>query len=238
VFLGGTAYVIVTLVGPQFGTTDVVGLYRIDGPNSYTVIADLGQFTLDWNMKFPPDFDAFIEMGVFYSIETYRGAFLITDGHFNRVLQVTREGEISVMKQFDNIVPTGLETRGFRIFMTQAGPTPHLPEDGKLVSFGPRFPQVRTVASGARLLVDVEFNRGRSLFVLSQGEWDGVMEGSPAILNDGSLLRVKRDGSFETIADGLDRPTSMEFIWNTAYIVTLSGEVWTVKNAACPPFGF
>ena len=34
-FLGGTAYAIVTLVGPEFGTDDVVGIYRIDGPDSY-----------------------------------------------------------------------------------------------------------------------------------------------------------------------------------------------------------
>lgn len=31
---------------------------------------------------------------------------------------------------------------------------------------------------------------------------------------------------------GLDRPTSLEFIGSTAYIVTLDGEVWTVKWVA------
>ena len=30
-FLGGTAYVLVTLVGPDVGGSDVVGIYRVDG---------------------------------------------------------------------------------------------------------------------------------------------------------------------------------------------------------------
>ena len=37
--------------------------------------------------------------------------------------------------------------------------------------------------------------------------------------------------------DGLDRPTSVEMINNTAYVVTLGGEVWRVDNIAGPPFG-
>jgi hypothetical protein len=34
-------------------------------------------------------------------------------------------------------------------------------------------------------------------------------------------VEVKGDGTFSVVADGLDRPTSMEFIGNTAYIVSL-----------------
>ena len=68
-FLDGTAYAIVTLVGPEFGTDDVVGIYRIDGPDSYTVIADIGAFSL----ANPPNTDFFVGTGVQYSIETYRG---------------------------------------------------------------------------------------------------------------------------------------------------------------------
>ncbi len=45
-FLGGTAYALVTLVGPDVGGSDVVGIYRIDGPDSFTVIADIGAFSI------------------------------------------------------------------------------------------------------------------------------------------------------------------------------------------------
>jgi hypothetical protein len=37
-FIGHTAYVLVTLVGPDVGGSDVVGIYRVDGPDSFTVM--------------------------------------------------------------------------------------------------------------------------------------------------------------------------------------------------------
>jgi len=231
-FLGGTAYALVTLVGPDVGGSDVVGIYRIDGPNSFTIIADIGAFSL----ANPPNTDFFVPTGVQYAIQTYRGAFLVADGHHNRVLHVTRDGEITEFKTFGNIVPTGLALSGNTVYMAEAGPVPHLPEDGKVVSFGPNSPTVTSLASGAPLVVDVEFNRGRTLFALSQGVWDGVQEGSPAEPNTGSLVRVNADGTFTVITDGLDRPTSLEFINNTAYIVTLTGEIWTIADVAGPPF--
>ena len=45
-FIGKTAYVLVTLVGPDVGGSDVVGIYRVDGPDSFTVVADIGAFAL------------------------------------------------------------------------------------------------------------------------------------------------------------------------------------------------
>ena len=232
-FLDGSAYAIVTLVGPQVGTNDLVGIYRIDGPDSYTVVADIGAFAL----ANPPNTPFFVLTGVQYSIETYRSAFLVTDGHHNRVLHVTRDGEVTEIKTFGNIVPTGLAVSGNTIYMAHAGPIPHLPENGKVLSFSPNSPTVTTVASGARLVVDVELGRGQTLFALSQGIWDGVAEGSPALPNTGSLVRVNADGTFTTVTTGLDRPTSLEFIGTTAYVVTLAGEIWTIEDVAGPPFG-
>jgi len=211
----------------------VVGIYRIDGTNSFTVIADIGAFSI----ANPPNTDFFVPTGVQYSFQSYRGGFLVADGHHNRVLFVTLDGVISEIKTFGNIVPTGLAIWGNTVYMSEAGPVPHNPEDGKIVSFSPNSSGITNVASGAPLLVDVEFNRGRTLFALSQGEWNGVEEGSPAFPGTGSLVRVNEDGTFTTIAEGLNIPTSLEFISNTAYIVTLTGEVWTVENVASPPFG-
>ncbi len=236
-FIGGTAYALVTLVDDPnlFPTGQVNGIYRIDGPNSYTIIADIGAF----NLANPPTgFNFDVSTGVSYSIQTYRGGFLVTDGHLNRVLHVTTDGKITVFREFGNIVPTGLAVRGDLVYMSEAGPVPHLPENGKVVSFSLNSPTVTNVASGAPLLVDVEFGRGEELFALSQGVFGGGDPGSPALPNTGSLLRVNADGTFSVIADELDRPTSLEIIGNTAYIVTLGGEIWTIDNidCVCPPF--
>ena len=87
------------------------------------------------------------------------------------MLRVTLDGEITELIAFGNIVPTGLAVSGNTVYMAEAGPVPHLPEDGKVVSFGPKSPTATEVASGASLLVDVEFGRGRTLYALSQGDF-------------------------------------------------------------------
>ena len=191
-------YALVTLVGPDVGGSDVVGIYRIDGPDSFTVVADIGAFAL----SNPPTTPFDVPTGVQYTLETYRGGFLVTDGHHNRVYQVALDGDVSELIQFGNIVPTGLETSGNTIYMAEAGPVPHLPADGKVVSFKPKSPNVTEVASGAPLLVDVEFGRGRDLFALSQGEFCGGPAGAPAAPNKGSLVKVKGNGKFDLVVDG------------------------------------
>jgi hypothetical protein len=50
-------------------------------------------------------------------------------------------------------------------------------------------------------------------------------------------VQVEPDGTFSVLTEGLDRPTSLEIIDNTAYVVTLGGEVWKVEHIAGPPFG-
>jgi hypothetical protein len=232
-FIGGTAYVLVTLVGSDVGGTDTVGIYRVDGPSSFTVIADIGEFAL----LNPPETDFFVPTGVQHSLEAWRGGFLVTDGHHNRVLRVTLDGEITELIAFGNTVPTGLAATGNTIYVAMAGPVPHLPEDGRVVAFGSKPSTVTEIASGARLVVDVEFGRGRTLFALSQGIWDGVAEGSPALPNTGALVRVTANTTFTVITEGLDRPTSLEILGNTAYIVTLGGEIWMIDGVASPPYG-
>jgi sugar lactone lactonase YvrE len=235
VFTGGKAYALVSLVDDvTFPTGQVNGIYRIDGPNSFKVIADLGAFNVAHQ---PTGFFIDVATGVSYSINTYHGGFLVADGHLNRLLHVTLDGEITVVHQFTNIVPTGLAVKDNLIFLSQAGPVPHRPADGKVLALSDgKIPTVTEVAAGAPLLVDVEFGRGQSLFALSQGAYSGRVEGSPALPNTGSLVRVNAGGTFSAVATKLNIPTSLEIIGNTAYIVTLEGEVWTVDNIAGPPF--
>ena len=114
--------------------------------------------------------------------------------------------------------------------MAEAGPVPHLPEDGKVVAFRPKSTSVREVASGSPLLVDVEFGRGHRLYALSQGVGSGGPEGAPALPSTGALVKVNRDGTFTVVIDRLNQPTSLEFIGKTAYVVTLGGEIWKIND--------
>jgi hypothetical protein len=172
-----------------------------------------------------------VPSGVQYALQEFQGGFVVTDGHHNRVLRVTRGGDVSQMIALGNIVPTGLEVDGTTIYMGQAGPIPHLPQDGKVVSFTPTSAATE-VATGASLIVDVEFGPGCRLYALSQGIWDLPVipenEGAPASPDTGRLLRVMEDGSFASVVEGLDRPTSLEFIGKSAFVITLTGKVMRI----------
>src|SRR5438876_299888 len=98
-----TAYVLVTVVGSDLGGNSVVGIYRVDSPNHFTVIADIGA----WSIANPPDPSIPIDVptGVQFALQPYRGGFLVTDGHHNRVLRVTLAGTITEVIRFKDIVP-------------------------------------------------------------------------------------------------------------------------------------
>ena len=233
-FLGHTAYVLVTLVGPDVGGSAIDGIYRVDGPHTFTVVANIGQFAI----AHPPATPFEVPSGLQFALQPYRGGFLVTDGHHNRVYRVTLDGTVTQLIAFGNIVPTGLAVRGRTIYMAEAGPVPHLPENGKVVSFGPKpTTAVTQVASGSPLLVDVAFGRGRTLYALSQGVGSGGPPGSPALPDTGALVKVNADGTFTPVTTGLNRPTSLEFIGTTAYVVTLGGDIWKVDGVSGPPYG-
>jgi len=232
-FVRRTAYALVTIVGsnfvaPQPGDPTSVGIYRVDGPTTFTLVADIGKFSAAHLP--PPDFPIGLKTGVQFALQPFRGGFLVTDGHHNRVLRVTHDGEITTLLQLGNIVPTGLAVRGNTVDMTEAGPIPHLPENGKVVTFSLESPTTTEIAHGAPLMVDVEFGRGHDLFALSQGIGSGGPPATPAVPNTGALVSVNKDGTFTVIKGGLDRPTSLKFIGNTAYVVTFAGEVWRIKD--------
>jgi hypothetical protein len=243
-FLGHTAYALVTLVGPDVGGTSVVGLYRIEGGHQSSVVADIGA----WSIAHPPVPPFFVPSGVQYALQAWHGGFLVTDGHHNRVLDVSTSGTIRELVAFGNVVPTGLdrrasgESRGHgvadRILVAEAGPVPHDPADGRIVSISPRSTTTDEVAAGASILTDVEVcASGDAVYAISNGIYSGDPEGSPGLPDTGSLVRVNRHGGFDVVAAELDRPTSLELIDGRAYVVTYDGEIWVVPlgpGCGCP----
>jgi sugar lactone lactonase YvrE len=229
-FVGGTAYVLVTLVGPAFGQPEVVnGIYRIERDGSATAVADVGA----WSIAHPPATDFFVPSGVQYALQAFRGGLLVTDGHHNRVLRVSRHGDIRESAAFGNVVPTGLDVRGRTVIVGEAGPIPHLPEHGRVVRITSRS-RATEVASGASLIVDVEFGRNRDLYALSQGTSDlpptPENEGKPASPDTGRILWIDHRRGFVPIVEALDRPTSFELIGDRALVVTLTGKVIAIDH--------
>ena len=231
-FLDSTMYALTSMVSADVGGSAVTGVFRVED-DTCEVVADIGTWTIE-NPP-PPDFDFFVPTGVPYAMEAYRDGFLVTDGHANRVLQVTLDGEVRTVLQLGNVVPLGLDLVDRTVHVALAGPVPHLPEDGQVVSFHVRSAEPELVASGGPLLIDVEAGR-HALYALAQGDFpDGAPEGSPALPDTGQLLVADRDGGLDVVADGLDRPTSLEVLDGDAYVVTYDGEIWRIEDLpGCP----
>ena len=223
-FVDDTAYVLVTLLAPDHVGG---GIYRVDDADTFTVIADLGAFSV----AHPPPYPVDVATGLQFALLPVADGFLVSDGHHNRVLHVTLAGEVSELITFGNEVPTGLAVSGTTVYMAEAGPVPHAPATGKVISFGLDAPTAKDVASGYSLIVDVEFGPGGVLYAISQGDSPGtVPAGSPANPTSGKLLRVNDDGTFSVLVDALNLPTSLDFVGDTAFIVTLGGEVWKIDG--------
>ena len=243
-FVNGTAYALVTLVdAPDFlngiglPDTGFNGVYRIDDPTSPTLLADLGDFSR--TSPPPPLFDYFLPEGVQYALEVVAGGLLVTDGHHNRVLHVDFDGGISTVKQYGNVVPSGLDVFRGQVFLAETGAITGSPgnyeEIGEVTAFALGDPSDDgPVAGGISMAVDVQSGPGNSLYALAQGTWDPDLgpdaAGAPAEENTGQLLRINRDGSTSVLLDGINLPTSLHFAGGIAYVVTLSGDVWKVRG--------
>jgi len=246
-FAGDTAYVLVSLVGPEdlgppaFGgfSTGSNGIYRIDG-GVPTLLADLGAFSA----ANPPagTFGYFLQGGVQYAMEVVIDGFLVTDGHHNRVLHVDFNGGISVVKQYGNVVPSGLDVFRGQVFLAETGAISEIPGSpgtyqgiGEVTAFDLGDPMDDgPVAGGISMAVDVQAGPGNSLYALGQGTWPPGAgpdaAGAPALADTGQLLRIHRDGSTSVLLDGINLPTSLHFAGGIAYVVTLAGDVWKIRG--------
>jgi hypothetical protein len=241
-FRGRTAFVLVTgvsefwteLIGSSVAPASE-GIYRLDrvgsGRTRATLVADI----YAWSEAHPPRHPGFFVPGGFtYAMQPYRGGFLVTDGHHNRVLRVSLAGDISVFSDFNaNVVPTGLDRIGPAVLVGQAGPVPHVPATGRAVAlWRPGGPRVE-VADGAPLLVDVEVSR-QTVYGLAQGDWpyEGQpgKEGFPASPDTGRLMRADSHGHFRTVLPRLDRPTTFELVGNRAFVITITGKVLKITG--------
>src|SRR5438309_9155966 len=84
---------------------------------------------------------------------------IVNDGHHNRVLHVTLDGQITQLLQFGDVVPTGMARWGTRFYMSQAGPLVQGPprvEIGQVVAFDIKTLNPVEVAGGIPLPIDVE----------------------------------------------------------------------------------
>jgi hypothetical protein len=224
VFIGSTMYVLTT--------GEAAGVYRIDS-GTPVLVADIAAF----NLANPPETDPgdLIPTGNPFGIDVLNnGDFIVVDANFNRVLRVKLNGDIEVIASFGNIVPTRVQPLNGTAYVSQIGAFPHTPDSGRVSLLNLGSGALSTVASGVPYIIDVESGPGGNLFAISFGEQpegEGGEDDPPAVPFTGQLL-VVGGGAFAPIVTQLFLPTSLDFIGNSAFIVTINCQVWRVDNVS------
>lgn len=227
-FLGGQMYWLLTGSVNELGIDEWPnGVYRVTGgdDDEHDLVADISAF----NDANPVDFPDAAPGGNPFALQARGAGFIVSDGNFNRLLQVQTTGSISLLAQFDNVVPTGLEhSASGTLFNTWFSAFPHDPGDSKLVSVSVPGGNVSELAAGPAQLIDVEQAEDGTLYVLQFGDQQTDENAPPS--PTGRIYRVEDDGDLTALVDGFTMATSLHFSDDTAYVTTLLGEVWQIED--------
>lgn len=174
--------------------------------------------------------------------------FAAVDAGGNDLLKVTRRGRISTLAVFDTrevpnpfggpdvdmqAVPTSVIAGPRRsLFVSELTGFPFPPGEARIYKVRPgHAPQV--YVTGLTNVTDLAWHRGH-LYVVQIAD-EGLLAAGDG-LPMGSLVRIERDGSKETVVDNLPAPYGVAVKGNSAYVTTCSvcaggGEVLKVSLA-------
>jgi sugar lactone lactonase YvrE len=247
-FIGDQLYYLQTHGGDDYGAPDTpTGVYRVNDNGSTDLIADIGQFNFDNPVQDILDLPATggaeqadVEPGGNpYAMIVRNGAFLVTDGNQNQVMEVTTDGDVSRIAELSgHPVSTGIASQSSGpLYVGALGTFPFNAEDGLVYQVGYPSGSTSVYASGFSSVTDVEYGPG-GLYAVTFGDQAAAPDGPPWDPFTGKILRVNTDGSMTPIVDGLTFSTFVAFAGDTAYVSNNSlsipdvfeGEIVKIEN--------
>jgi hypothetical protein len=227
-WLNGNFYALLAGGGCSHGSVDVPNSVVSVNPKtgSWKVIANLSGFMATHPVKFPNAGD-FEPDGDFYSMTVYNNRLYAVEANRGQILSVGTDGSIGSVMDVSytqgHIVPTSITARNGQLYIGNLNIFPIAPQSSRILTIG--FPQCGQVSApglddvgqmnklhvlnskaGFTTIVGSEFGPDGLLYVLELSDAAGYPSGGM-----GKVVRVKADGSIETVASGLTVPTAMTF---------------------------
>ena len=227
-FVDGTLYALLAGAGCSHGVADVPNaLVSVNlQNNTWKIVSNLSKFIQTHMVKYP-NADDFEPDGTFYSMIPFNNRLYAVEPNHGQILSLGTDGSIGsvmdVSASEGHIVPTAITTKNGQIYL---GNLSIFPAEGFLSrilslsyaecnrSAAPGLDdegaanQLHVLGSkaGFNMIVSIAFGPDGLLYVLSLSDAPGFP--TPG---KGSVVRVKADGTIESVATGLVVPTGMTF---------------------------
>ncbi len=218
-WVGGTMYALVTGGGCSHGVLGHPnGIYRVNGNNTPTLVANLSAFYQSHPVANPEE-DDFEPDGTPYSMIASGGSLYVVEPNHGELDRVSTSGSISRVADISatqgHIVPTAIAQRGV-FYIGNLGTFPIVPGSQKILRVTPGG-QVQTVATGLTTVLGVAFDSRARMYVLENTVTAGEPTGG-----EGEIVRFT-GARRETLVTGLTLPTAMTFGPDGALYVSIVG---------------
>lgn len=200
--------------------TDPPKLYKIVN-GKLEVFADLGAFNA---ANPPPSDNGDAAIGNPFDMLTIGSDIYVSDGNFNRVLKVDRQGKISIFVAYNRSpVTTGLAAdQHGNLYVAQFSPAPYHEGSSRIDKVAPDGTLTESFVPNLTNIVDIEFGPDGTLYALqfAGGFNHNKLEYKPY---SGRLLRVREDRTVEPVLTNLMFPTFMHFAADGALYISNFG---------------
>lgn len=228
-WMNGTLYALLAGGGCSHGVADIPNaLVKVNTQNgSWSIVANLSHFIQTHPTAFPSP-DDFEPDGTFYSMTPYNNRLYAVEPNHGQILSIGIDGSIGNVMDVSytqgHIVPTSITSRSGQLYLGNLNLFPIDPQWARVLTLSfsqcsqvsaPGFDDVGQMnklhvlnsKAGFTTITGIEFGPDGLLYVLELSD-NAAMGPAPGF---GKVVRVKADGSIETIASGLTVPTGMTF---------------------------
>lgn len=227
-FFNGQLYALIAGGGCSHGhadPADVNAVARVNSDGTHTLFANLSDFIHN-NETANPEPDDFEPDGTPYSMVAAKGSLFVVEPNHGQVIKIDASGNMSRLADisaiFGHIVPTAMAYHG-NLYVSNLSTFPIVPGSAQIMKITPSG-NVSVVASGLTTVLGVAFDVDGNMYALEMNAAAGFPD-----FGNGKIVKVRGDGSPETLVSNLSFPTALTF--------GPDGKLYVSNYGFGPPFG-